>query len=82
MTNYKPHIFSLFALFVCGNAIVTLPFFDTKRPFLNLFITAIVSILFVIFSVKIINFLQKNKISFFIAKLVICLLAILGAITT
>lgn len=82
MTNYKPHIFSLFALFMCGNAIITLPFFNTKSPFVTLFITAIISALLVVFSVEVIKFAQKNKFSFFALRIFIGLLAIFGAITT
>lgn len=62
--NYSPHAFSLFALFVCGNAIITLPFYNTHRPFACLLISAVISFLFVFVSTLIINLSQKNAFAF------------------
>lgn len=79
---YKPHIFSLCALFVVGNAVIMLPFFFADSPFLSFAATAVFSLLFVWIVTVVIKFASKNKTAFFVIKAIIYASAIYGAVTS
>ena len=79
--NYKPHIFSLFGLFVCGNAVISLPFYNAKNPIFSFAITAIISVIFIWLSVFIVRLVKTSKIVFWAVCLPIGLLALYGAAT-
>lgn len=80
--NYKPHIFSLFGLFVCGNAVITLPFYNAKNQIFVFLITAALSVLFVRIFTVIMRCCKKSKVVFWTVCLPVCLLALYGAMTT
>lgn len=80
--DYKPHVFALFALFVCGNAVITLPFFNASNPLLCFFVTAVASIIFILFFYYIINLCFKFRIVFIVIGLAVSGLAIYSTVTT
>ena len=79
--NYSPHIFSLFALFVCGNAIITQPFGASNSIFCFV-IYAAAAILVYVLCMALAKWFFKNKLVFYGALMVFIPLAIYGAATT
>lgn len=79
--NYKPHIFSLCALFVAGNAVISLPYFYANSPLWSLLITTAVSVVFVWIAAALVKVGLKSKAVFYITAPLICALAIYGTVT-
>ncbi len=80
-TQYAPHIFSLCALSVLGNAVFLMPFYKSGG-FLSVLISAILSLGLISMMTRLIKWGQNNKIIFFIVFMFIGATAIYGTVTT
>ncbi len=77
--NYSAHIFCICALFVLGNAIIMLPFYNSG--IISLCICAVFSFSLLFLSFWLINLSKKNKIIFYIYNFFVCIAAIYAIIT-
>ncbi len=80
-TQYAPHIFSLCALSVLGNAIFLMPFYKSGG-FLSVLISAVLSLGLILLMIQFTKWGQGNKIIFFIVFMFIGTTAIYGAAVT
>ena len=74
--KYSPHIFSLCALFVLGNAVITMTIYN-----LNL-VSIAVSLVLLLFSGLILTVFRQHKIVFLIFSFLLCTVAIYGALSS
>lgn len=81
-TNFTLHTFFLFCLFVCGNAVITLPFYRVNNPFLCIFISAVLSLVFLLFCATVIKRILRYRAVFLCVSPVLILLAVYGVIIT
>lgn len=79
--EYAPHIFSLCALSVLGNALISMPFYK-NAGFFSLLISAIISLLLIILISAILKYEKNNKFIAFGVKFIVCATAIYGAAVT
>lgn len=80
-SHYTSHIFSLCALFVLGNAIILMPFYESGS-FLSVLICAALSLLLILLINLLIKWGEKNKSVLYVVATVISIAAIYGAATT
>lgn len=78
--GYNIHIFSMAALFTLGNAIITMPFYQTANP-VYIFISTVFSLVLVLITALIIKTGSKNKVIFAFLSLLVGVTAIHGFLT-
>lgn len=76
--RYTPHIFSLCALLVFGNAAISMPFYEAGG-FLFVIISAVLSSVLIFLINLLTKWGAKNKVVFYITAAIICAAAIYGA---
>lgn len=79
--NYTPHIFSLCALLVLGNAVIIMPVYK-NGGFLSAFLSVGLSFVLLFLTNLLIKLGSKNKPILYVATALICVAAIYSAIVT
>lgn len=79
--EYSPHIFSLCALSVLGNAIISMPFYK-NGGFFSVLIYAVISCFFIPLISVVLKYVKKHKLLFCIVSVVSCGASIYGAAAT
>ena len=77
---YSPHIFCICVLFILGNTVITLPFYNSG--IVAFLVGAVLSLVLLFISILMINWGQKYKVVFYVYAFAVCVAAIYGVITT
>lgn len=77
--KYEPHIFAFSAMFVLGNAIISMPIKMLNIYFL--IFSGIISFVLIFFTKLMISLGQKSKMTFYVIAVFVLVLAIWGAVT-